>query len=139
MMSRRRAAVGALTVLSLLMSGLSAGACQSKETLMTAENARLTVEDVTGYWALTGGDDGNGDCRLALQPTRVDGGHGVLVEACGLPEVAGAARWRLAGAVFELMDGAGGVLVVFTPRGPDAYDGRAPSGAAYRLERAPVV
>lgn len=122
---------------ALMAFGLVATACHSRETPMPETAASLTLEDVMGYWALTGPD--GADCRVALQPTPAGEDYGVLVEACAVEAILGAARWRLDGDGFEVLASDGAVLARFTSKGPDAYDGRGPDGATYALERAAVV
>lgn len=126
------------TVLAALLAfGLAATACHSRETPMPETAGPLTLEDVMGYWALTGPD--GADCRVALHAMPAGDDYGLLVEACAVKTMLAAARWRLAEDGFEVLASDGRVLARFTARGVDAFDGRGPDGAAYALERAAVV
>lgn len=117
--------------------------CQAQELPRSASlapktadmNAALAVDDVAGLWSFD--DTASGKrCTLALSSLSDGGSRTALAENCSGGPFADSRSWRLAGQTFEVLDGAGGIVVCFQRIDVDTFQS---VDGAYRLVRAPMA
>lgn len=118
----------------------SAAACRSEAppvTLAAPSPSPATPQDAVGLWRISVEGEAR-SCLLALNLNASEGGYGVVLEDCRLPDLARARSWRLTSDGLELRAADGAVLISLRRRTVDAYEARS-GGVAYRMERAPLA
>lgn len=120
----------------------SAAACRSEAPPVNAPapapaSSSAVAQDAVGLWRISAQGDAK-SCLLALNLDPSNGGYGVVLENCRLPDIAKARNWRLTSDGLELRGEGGAPLLSLHRRTVDVYEAQS-SGVAYRMEREPLV
>ena len=118
----------------------SAAACRSEAPPVTPAapaSSSATPQDAVGLWRISAEGEAR-TCLLALNLNASDGGYGVVLENCRLPDLDKARSWRLTPHGLDLRTASGAVVISLHRRTADAYEGRS-GGVVYRMERAPLA
>lgn len=114
-MIRDRAQTLAAVAGALLMTG-----CAAPPAASEPQGRVLAVDQVAGFWALTGPDGAR--CQVSLANLVIDGVRPVLAENCAIPAATRAKSWRATAGGFEMLGADGGVLMAFRRTGEDAFE-----------------
>ena len=126
-----------LTVIVMISAVFATSACGAKEVAMPV-TASLSVEDVFGYWQVSGSGAPT-SCRLTLDPILQADRLPASVTRCAPSIVASATSWRITPNGFDLLTKGNEVLIRFHRIDVDRFEGKDASEQTYRLDRAPMA
>jgi hypothetical protein len=111
-------------------------------SVLSSPVSARTADDVVGQWDVMH-EQGRRPCRITLNAERSDKGDffvGVPV-ACrrGMPVLAKVGRWTLADATHLTLTDPGGRAILTLEADGDAFSGKSPDGATYRLVFVPAM
>ncbi len=119
--------------LAAIVGAIVMAGCSAPSAGAEPQSSVLAVDQVAGFYALSG--PGGARCDVSLANLVIDGLRPVLVERCAISAVQGAKAWRATTQGFELMSAQGVVVLAFRRTGVDDF--RSLDGG-YQLTRAPV-
>ncbi|WP_292082280.1 MULTISPECIES: AprI/Inh family metalloprotease inhibitor [unclassified Brevundimonas] len=134
----RRPTTVAVSILAWAVAA-SASACSGPYSMTTSAStpSQAVPQDAVGLWRISIAGDARG-CLLALNLNAANGGYGLLLEDCRLPELSKARSWRMTPSGLELRDERGAVLARLRHQTVDAYKAEG-GGPAYLMARAPLT
>ena len=107
--------------------------CAAPPAASEPQGRVLAVDQVAGFWALSG--PGGSGCDLSLANLVIDGMRPVLAERCSVTAAATAKSWRATANGFEMLDAGGRVTMAFRRLGEDGFED---TSRQFRLSRAPI-